>query len=235
MKNPTRDRLVEAARTLFWEHGYTATGIAQILEAADARSGSLYYFFPTKEDLLLAVLEWYRESLGPAVVEPVLARVSDPIERIFGILDGYRQGLLATDFHRGCPIGNLALELADSHPIAWELLAANFTGWRQAIERCLAEAAGRLPSAVDREALALFVLTTMEGAVMLARSYRSIDPYDAAVTQLRDYFDRLLRDGTDWSAPRPSAPEPSRTKTRSQPESKSKSRSRSRSKPGSSS
>ena len=116
MKNPTRDRLVEAARMLFWEHGYSATGIAQILKEADAGSGSLYYFFPTKEDLLLAVLEWYRENLGPAVVQPVFDRVSDPIERIFGILDGYRHGLLATGFSRGCPIGNLALELADSHP-----------------------------------------------------------------------------------------------------------------------
>jgi TetR/AcrR family transcriptional regulator, transcriptional repressor for nem operon len=225
MKNPTRDRLVEAARVLFWEHGYTATGIAQILEEADAGSGSLYYFFPTKEDLLLAVLEWYRENLGPAVVEPVLARVSDPIERIFGILDGYRQGLLATDFHRGCPIGNLALELADSHPAARELLAVNFTGWRKAIERCLADAAGRLPDSVDREQLALFVLTTMEGAVMLARTYRSVEPYDAAVTQLRDYFDRLLRDGTDWSAPRPSAPVPapkSRPRRKSKPRTGSK-------------
>jgi TetR/AcrR family transcriptional regulator, transcriptional repressor for nem operon len=227
MKNPTRDRLVEAARTLFWEHGYTATGIAQILEEAGAGSGSLYYFFPTKEDLLLAVLEWYRENLGPAVVEPVLARVSDPIERIFGILDGYRQGLLATGFARGCPIGNLALELADSHPAARELLATNFNGWRKAIERCLAEASGRLPGPLDREALALFVLTTMEGAVMMARAYRSIEPFDAAVTQLRDYFDRLLRDGTDWSAPRPAAPAPSRSKTRTRTKSRSKSRPRS--------
>src|SRR5579884_4077339 len=108
MKRATRERLVEVARTLFWEQGYTATGIAQILKGAEAGSGSLYYFFPTKEDLLLAVLEWYRENLGPAVVEPVLGRVSDPIERIFGILDGYRQGLMATEFRRGCPIGNLA-------------------------------------------------------------------------------------------------------------------------------
>jgi AcrR family transcriptional regulator len=225
MKQATRDRLVEVARTLFWEHGYTATGIAQILKGADAGSGSLYYFFPTKEDLLLAVLEWYRENLGPAVVEPVLARVSDPIERIFGILDGYRQGLLATDFHRGCPIGNLALELADSHPAARELLAVNFSGWRKAIELCLADAEGRLPDSVDREQLALFVLTTMEGAVMLARTYRCVEPYDAAVTQLRDYFDRLLRDGTDWSAPRPSATVPapkSRPRRKSKPRTGSK-------------
>jgi TetR/AcrR family transcriptional repressor of nem operon len=203
MKNSTRERLVEAARSLFWKHGYSSTGIAQILKEADAGSGSLYYFFPTKEDLLLAVLEWYRENLWSQVVQPVFDRVTDPIERIFGILDAYRRGLLMTSYQHGCPIGNLALELADSHPAARELLAVNFTGWRKAIEQCLAESADRLPETLDREQLALFVLTTMEGAVMLARSYKDIAPYDAAVTQLRDYFDRLRRDGTEWSMPRP--------------------------------
>jgi TetR/AcrR family transcriptional regulator, transcriptional repressor for nem operon len=223
MKNPTRDRLVEAARTLFWKHGYASTGIAQILKEADAGSGSLYYFFPTKEDLLLAVLEWYRENLWAAVVQPVFDRVSDPIERIFGILDGYRRGLLMTNFQHGCPVGNLALELADSHPAARQLLALNFTGWRKFIEQCLREAADRLPDTVDRDQLALFVLTTMEGAVMLARTYQNIDPYDAAVTQLRDYFDRLLGDGTNWSMPRPPISTPSSPK----PENKRKSKTRS--------
>jgi AcrR family transcriptional regulator len=206
----TRERLVEAARNLFWEQGYTATGIAQVLAAAGARSGSLYHFFPTKEDLLLAVLGWYRANLGPQVVEPVFERVRDPIERIFGILDGYRRGLLATKFQRGCPVGNLALELGNSHPAARALLAENFDAWRRVIEQCLDEAAGRLPRSLDRKRLALFVLTTMEGAVMLARTYRKIEPYDAAVTQLRDYFDRLLADGSDWSAPR-------RPRTRAKP------------------
>jgi TetR/AcrR family transcriptional regulator, transcriptional repressor for nem operon len=213
MKNPTRDRLVEAARLLFWKHGYAATGIAQILKEADAGSGSLYYFFPTKEDLLVAVLEWYRENLWPAVVQPVFERVTDPIERIFGILDGYRHGLLATNYQHGCPIGNLALELADSHPAARQLIAVNFTGWRTTIQQCLVEAADRLPDSADQNQLALFVLTTMEGAVMLARAYQNIDPYDAAVTQLRDYFDRLVRDGTDWSMPRLAIPARSNPKS----------------------
>jgi AcrR family transcriptional regulator len=225
MKQSTRDRLVEAARTLFWKHGYTATGIAQILKETDTGSGSLYYFFPTKEDLLLAVLEWYRENLWSQVVQPVFDRVSDPIERIFGILDGYRRGLLFTNYQRGCPIGNLALELADTHPAARELLAVNFTGWRKVIEVCLAEAALKFPEPLDREQLALFVLTTMEGAVMLARTYQNIEPYDAAVTQLRDYFDRLLRDGTDWSMPR------SAELTQCEPASQTKPRSNPRSRP----
>src|SRR5438445_2270857 len=102
MKTETRERLVEAARDLFWSQGYTATGIAQILDAAGARSGSLYHFFPTKEDLLLAVLEWYKANLDAVVVQPVFQRVHDPIERIFGILDGYRRMLVATKFQHGC-------------------------------------------------------------------------------------------------------------------------------------
>ena len=109
MKTATRDRIVEAARRLFWERGYAATGVAQILKAAGAKSGSLYYFFPTKEDLLLAVLEWYKHNLWPQVVQPVFERVQDPIERIFGILDGYRRHLEAAKYTYGCPIGNLAL------------------------------------------------------------------------------------------------------------------------------
>ena len=48
----------------------------------------------------------------------------------------------------------------------------------------------------------MFVLTTMEGAVMLARAYKSLDVYDTAVTQLRDYFDRIMADGADWKAPK---------------------------------
>ncbi len=163
------------------------------------------------------MLEWYRENLWPAVVQPVFDRVTDPIDRVFGVLDGYRQGLLATECQRGCPVGNLALELADSHPAARELLATNFTGWRKAIELCLEAAAGKLPDSVDKEQLALFVLTTMEGAVMLARAYRSIEPYDAAVTQLRDYFDRLLEDGTLWSVPKPQGHAPDKSKLKLKP------------------
>src|SRR5438105_2870341 len=137
----TRERLIDTARQLFWDNGYTNTGIAQILKQADAGSGSLYYFFPTKEDLLLAVLDWYKRMLGTMVVEPVCQRVSDPIERIFGILDGYRQQLLATEFRSGCPIGNLALEVCNSHPAARQLVADNFTGWIVEVRKCLDAAA----------------------------------------------------------------------------------------------
>lgn len=193
----TRDRLVEKATELFWENGYTATGVAQILKAADARSGSLYYFFPTKEDLLVAVLERYKTMLWPIVIDPVFNRVADPIERVFGILDGYRRMLIITECQKGCPIGNLALEVSDQYPTVRKLIAENFTGWRNAVKLCLDDAADRLPADTDREQLAAFVLTVMEGGLMQARAYKSLEPFEWAVSQLRDYFDRLLNEAAD--------------------------------------
>jgi AcrR family transcriptional regulator len=195
----TRERLVQTSFELFHRNGYSATSVSQILKAASVNSGSLYYFFPTKEDLLIAVLEWCKENLWPEIVTPVFDRVSDPIERVFGILDGYRKMLVMTECKMGCPIGNLALELADSHPRVRQLLADNFTGWRKAVEGSLRDASDRFPPSVDLEALSLFVLTTMEGAVMLARAYKSLNAYDTSVTQLRDYIDRLLAAENDWS------------------------------------
>ncbi|MCH8230075.1 MAG: TetR family transcriptional regulator C-terminal domain-containing protein, partial [Chloroflexi bacterium] len=118
------------------------------------------------------------EMLFPAVMQPVFDQVSDPIERIFGVLKGYRQMLLLTECTKGCPIGNIALELADSHSRIRMLCAENFDGWLEAIRGCLDDASNRLPDTVDHTELASFVLSVMEGAVMQARAYRMIEPYD---------------------------------------------------------
>lgn len=194
----TRDRLIQTAMGLFHSQGYQATGIAQILKQADVNSGSLYYFFPTKEDLLLAVLTQYKQMLHPQLLDPIWSRIDDPIERIFGLLDGYRGMLVATDCSYGCPIGNLALEVGQSLEKARRLLAENFQGWREAVRDCLRAGAGRLPADLDLDQMATFVLTVMEGAVMQSRTERSLKPFDDSVTQLRDYFDRLMADGTQW-------------------------------------
>ncbi len=194
----TRDRLIDVAMELFHSQGYQATGVAQILRKAEVNSGCLYYFFPTQEDLLLAVLEKYKGMLHPVLLEPIWSRIEDPIEKIFGLLDGYRQMLMATDCNYGCPIGNLALEIGHSHNKARALLAENFQRWRDAVRGCLDQAADRLPANLDRAQLASFVLTVMEGAVMQARTERSLKPFDDAVTQLRDYVERLTADATTW-------------------------------------
>ncbi len=191
----TRTRLIEAAMELFVFQGYGNTGLAQIARQAGVLPGSLYYFFPTKEDLLHATLEQRRLTFYSGVLAPIWEAESDPIERVFGLLGGYRRMLEATEFRHGCPIGNLVIEVGETHPRARSLLTQNFEGWLDAVQECFDAARPRLPARSDPRRLAVFVLTTMEGAVMLARSYRNFEAYDAAVAQLRDTVEQLLADG----------------------------------------
>lgn len=182
------------ALRLFWEKGYGSTSIADVLQGARVNSGSLYHFFPGKQDLLLAVLDMYQQGLHSMLLEPAWRGVSDPIERIFALLARYRRSLTDTDCFYGCPIGSLALELHEPDLAVRERLAANFAAWTEAIHQCLKDAGARLPRELDRRELAGFVLTTMEGGVMQARTFRDIASFDGAVRQLRSYFERLLHE-----------------------------------------
>ena len=190
----TRERILLAAMKLFAEKGYLSTSVADILKEAGAHSGSLYHFFPTKQDVLVAVLGLYRDGIYPMLLAPAWEGVSDPIERVFALLAAYRRMLADTDCVYGCPIGSIALELHEPDPPVRSLLAINFEGWVENVRSCLDAARDRLPRDVDTRALATFVLTVMEGGVMQSRTHRTLDAFDASVASLRDYFSRLERD-----------------------------------------
>jgi TetR/AcrR family transcriptional regulator, transcriptional repressor for nem operon len=190
----TRGRLVLIAMQLFWEKGYNSTSIADVLQTAKVNSGSLYHFFPGKADLLAAVLDAYHAGIQPMLLDPAWEGVDDPIDKIFALLARYRRSLVDTDCFYGCPIGSLALELHEPDEPVRQRLAKNFSAWIEAIDGCLQ--ASKLPFASDaeRRELAQFVLTTMEGGVMQARTFRDIGYFDASVHQLRRYVDRLQGD-----------------------------------------
>lgn len=188
---PTRDRLVFAAMKLFGEKGYLSTSVQDILREAGANAGSLYHAFPTKQDVLVAVLDLYRQGIEPMLLAPAWEGVTDPVEKVFALLAAYRGMLQATDCLYGCPIGSIALELHEPDPPVRELLSANFNGWIAHVERCLVEAGDRLPADLDRHMAAILVLNVMEGGVMQSRTHRTLEAFDASVAGLRDYIDRL--------------------------------------------
>jgi TetR/AcrR family transcriptional regulator, transcriptional repressor for nem operon len=186
----TRAKIVETAAELFWAKGFGSTSIADILSRAQVNSGSLYHFFPGKQDLLIAVLQSYRDGIYPMLLEPAWTGVADPIDRIFALLARYRELIVLTDCTYGCPIGSLALELHEADLAVRSLIAQNFDAWVSAVQTCLEE--GGVSG--DTRALAEFVLTAMEGGVMQARTYRDVGYFDRAVAQLRRHIDALVKE-----------------------------------------
>jgi len=190
----TRQRIIYAAMELFWLKGYASTSIADILSRSQVNSGSLYYFFPGKQDVLIAVLEAYRDGIGPMLLEPAWGDVDDPIEKVFALLAQYRRSIVDTECEYGCPIGSLALELHEPDPAVRELLAANFTAWVNAVEGCFRQASDRFETGTDLRALAELTLNVMEGGVMQARTYRDVSYFDRAISQLRKMVDAMTRE-----------------------------------------
>jgi AcrR family transcriptional regulator len=187
----TRERILDVAARLFHEQGFAATGVATILRGAGVHSGSLYHFFPGKDALLVGVMERHLERLRPTILDPAERATDHPIGRVFALLGVYRRELLVTRCTRGCPVGNLALEVGDRKPEVRSLIEEYFSRWIRRVRTWLDAASNQLPADLDRLALAGFVLTVMQGAVMQARATGGMAPFDASVGQLRSFFKDL--------------------------------------------
>lgn len=194
MPTDTKDRILEVAARLFAEQGYHATGVAKILRASGVKSGSLYHFFSSKEDLLVAVMQHHLDLLRPRILDRAVveSRTSDPLDHIFSLLGMYRRSLLVSGTALGCPVGSLTLEVGSTVPRVRALLQQYFATWVAQVLTWLNEAGTRLPAALDRAALAHQVLAVAQGGIVQARAAQSLDPYDTCVAQLRSTFELLV-------------------------------------------
>jgi TetR/AcrR family transcriptional regulator, transcriptional repressor for nem operon len=190
-KPETRCNIIMAARYLFWERGFEATSVSDILQRSGVQSGSFYYFFESKKALLGAVLQSYLQAFDQEVVAPIFQATTDPLQRIFGILNAYRHSIEASKCAYGCPIGRLALEIDSKDKEVFSLIRANFSQWTKVICECLQ--ATETPSRnLDYNAISRFILVIMEGAVMQTRVYGDVSYFDSAVSQLRDYLNQVV-------------------------------------------
>lgn len=190
-KTETRDRLVETATKLFSKQGYGQTGVNEIMNEAQATSGSFYHFFPAKEDLLLAVLDRIGENLDAEMFGPAERDARDPLAKIFLAFARRRRDLEASGFALGSPLGNLAAELSESHPQVREKIATIYGSLSKKVESLLIEAGDRIPADVDRAEVAHLIVASLEGAVIAARAQHSIEPFAATVNRVKDYLRRL--------------------------------------------
>jgi AcrR family transcriptional regulator len=155
-----RERLVNAARSLFHRHGYGETSLADIARESGVPVGNVYYYFKTKEDIAAAVIEQHREYVSG------IARTAETLptarERITSMLDS-----LACNCHAiadsGCPMGSLCVEFGKIDTALREeanRLLLRMIDW---VERQFS-AMGRS----DAHALAIQLVATVQGASVLA-------------------------------------------------------------------
>jgi TetR/AcrR family transcriptional regulator, lmrAB and yxaGH operons repressor len=169
----TRAKLVATTADLLTRQGYHATGLAQIIEASGAPRGSLYFYFPGgKEELAVAALQsssaQWRERL-----EAIVDAAADQGEAVVSVCRMLADEMVASNFELGCPIATVALEASATSPAVHAAIADHFSDLTASISRRL-ESIG-VPAVISRE-LATFAIAAIEGALLLARVHRDVQP-----------------------------------------------------------
>lgn len=191
MRTITRDHILACGGAIVHHKGYTATGLQEILQAAGVPKGSFYFYFKSKEDFGLALVEYYQNWFAEQV-RPILKNTTlPPLERLAGFFRWFQQYFADEGYIKGCPIGNLIQEMGDVNPLFREKLNASLTNLIRFVTGLLeeAQAKGQLSDQVDAEAMAGFIISAWQGALIRMKAVAGPQPLDNFQTMV---FEVLL-------------------------------------------
>lgn len=193
MARPTqfeRKDVLEKAMEAFWDHGYAATSMAELVEVTKLKPGSLYAAFQSKEGLFLAALDHYGER-SVTRVERALTEAASPLEGIRAYFRKLAEDIANPRTRHSCLLVNTVLELARQNPVVQQRVNRHLDRvealFRDALET--AQANGELPRDQDPEALAAFLMTNIWGLRVLGGTAPAPKRAQAVVKQLLRLLD----------------------------------------------
>jgi TetR/AcrR family transcriptional repressor of lmrAB and yxaGH operons len=190
----TRERLVRAAEQLFRTQGYAATGLKQLTGAAAAPWGSLYHFFPAGKEQLGAEAIGFAAAFYAAGWRVAFTRNPDPAIAVEKIFLNEVKVLTSSDYRDGCPIASVTLDSGSSSEALRTACANAFDAWLAAIAEGLCNAGAPEDAARD---LAGFVLSALEGAIVLSRAAKDPAPLLQSARFVRQVIER---EASTWPA-----------------------------------
>ena len=160
--SPKRAELVETAWRLFYRDGYHAVGIDTVLAEAGVAKMTLYKHFPSKEDLIAAVLERRSRELRASLDGAIETAGRSPVKRLLAIFEAFDAFFHGADFN-GCAFIKAVAEYPDPKSAPHRVATAH----KAALRARLTELANELP-ARDADALASSLVLLAEGAIVTA-------------------------------------------------------------------
>jgi AcrR family transcriptional regulator len=180
--------MVYSAAQLVRARGVTATGVRDVVEHAGAARGSFQHYFPGGKDQLIGeAVRWAAGFAARWVASyPRTTDAPTPAGLFAHMVQWWKDDLSARGYERGCPVMATAADLAGGDSAVNEQLRPALDGWAGAV----VDELERMGLAPDRSrALALLMISTLEGAIMWARVHRDVGPLDTVVAELSPLLD----------------------------------------------
>jgi TetR/AcrR family transcriptional repressor of nem operon len=191
-KSTNREKLLETGLRVMHQHGFTSASVRDIVEAAGVPQGSFTNHFLSKEAFCLEVLDLYHAGALKTIDETLRNESISPLKRLDGYIDAHARFLKIAGAENGCLYGNVSAELNEHSENVRARLAEIFSDIGKALTECLKAAvkAGELPPKFKCNEVAEFILSSMQGAMLLGRSHRNL----ASLRHFKDIlFSKVLR------------------------------------------
>ena len=186
----TKERILTAAEEIMLEKSFHSVGLKQILDAAKVPKGSFYHYFSSKEQFGVEMLKDYMNEAAAAKQQVPSSKnlESDPVKRLFNMLDGAVTSIESESERFPCLALKLASEVADLSEQMREELAKGFEKWITLFEELFEEAKNKrvVPETLNSAKEAQLIHDLMTGSIHRAVINRSAEPVRNAVESIKD-------------------------------------------------
>ena len=174
----TKEKILAHAALIIRQKGFNNTGIQELLRAAGVPKGSFYFYFKSKDDLGLALIDYYGEFFAALSESSLRNQEIPPLQRLEKFFEARRLLFEQDSSMSGCPIGNLAQEMGSLNDAFQAKLQRVLNGMQSAIRECVEQALerGEIHANLDPEETAHFILNSWEGALLRMKADRSSEP-----------------------------------------------------------
>ncbi|MEH7095038.1 TetR/AcrR family transcriptional regulator [Neobacillus vireti] len=182
----TKKYIIERSSTLFNTIGYKSTSIAEIMKATGLKKGGIFYHFDSKEDLAKASFSYSLMTLKESYLQAIMSK--ETAKEQFQAFTSIFMTLLNNDILvGGCPLMNAAIEADDSNILIEDSVKEGFSGLINIIKSIIefGKNKNEIDEHVDSEQMAVFILSSMEGALALSRLYKDKRYLDMVIVQIK--------------------------------------------------
>jgi TetR/AcrR family transcriptional regulator, transcriptional repressor for nem operon len=181
----TKKFIIEQSSSLFNKNGYKSTSIAEIMEATGLKKGGIFYHFESKDDLAKASFSYSLMTLKENYLTAIKSK--DSACEQFEAFTTIFMTLLNDDIIvGGCPLMNAAIEADDSNILIGDSIKEGFAGLINIIKDIIeyGKSQNEIDKHVDSVHMAVFILSSFEGALALSRLYKDKRYLDMVITQI---------------------------------------------------
>ncbi|TRX54323.1 TetR/AcrR family transcriptional regulator [Fulvivirga sp. M361] len=188
MKEENKNRALEIGVKILSQKGYHNLGLREVLEEASIPSGSFYYYFKSKVDFVLKAIEYYTDYVIEFYKSQLLEGDISYKKRLESLFEAETKWLLSEDCRIGCMLGDLSSELAGQVDAAQRIQKSSYEKFQGIVERFLREGQdnGSFSMKIEPKEMAMFFLSSRQGALTMVKAIRSIEPYEVFKSKMMD-------------------------------------------------